>query len=140
MIKTNKNKRNVVSLPDNFCNVLDNMIDNKMICNRTDALKQIILEQQKTHPDKIIFEPQNKYPAWLSKDVLIEITKILNNPNSINNAMIAINELKTGLLVNSITSKPLCAACGHSEAGHYIDGCAGNNMKCKCLKYKPSVS
>jgi len=105
MINT-KTKRNIVSLPEQFCNVLDNMVDNKMICNRTDALKQIILEQQKTHPDQIIFAPKSiPIPAWISRrewlnekvmDEIVNIFKIADDASETHSA-IAIDEIKTAL-------------------------------------------
>jgi hypothetical protein len=103
---TNKSKRNVVSLPEQFCNVLDNLVDDKMICNRTDALKQIILEQAKTHPDKYIFVQKSlPIPAWITKrkwftekvaEEFASILKIADDAGE-TSALITLDEVKTGL-------------------------------------------
>lgn len=105
-MNTTKSKRNVVSLPEQFCNVLDNLVDDEMICNRTDALKQIILEQAKTHPNKIIFKPKSlPIPAWISNrkwlnektmNDIVDILKLADDANE-NSAMIAVDHVKTGL-------------------------------------------
>lgn len=99
---TSKSKRNVVSLPDNFCNVLDNLVDNKMICNRTDALKQIILEQHKLHPDTIKFiEKQENIPLpkWLTQNNLDTLKALIKDDSSEQHAAIILDEIRTSLKI-----------------------------------------
>ena len=53
---SNKTKRNCITISDNFGNAMDNIVDNMLICNRTDVLKHLVLEYDRLHPDKRIFK------------------------------------------------------------------------------------
>jgi len=57
---TIKKKRNVVTLPDNFCDAIDNIKDNVLIFNRTDVLKHLIIDYNAHHPEKNIFKQKQK--------------------------------------------------------------------------------
>lgn len=57
MIKlTDNRKRSIIAIPDDMCIVMDNLIDNKLICNRTDAFKHIIYELSKRAPELVKFD------------------------------------------------------------------------------------
>ena len=97
-----KTKRNVISLPDEFCNALDNKIDNKMICNRTDAMKHIMLEFHKTNPTALKFEKKPEtfsLPKWLTPHILDNIKTILNISDDANeqNALMAMMGVETAI-------------------------------------------
>jgi len=163
-----KTRRNVVSLPANFCNVLDNMVDDKMICNRTDALKQIILEQHNLHPDKVVFTEKlnsTSLPKWLSQANMDTIKSILKESDDANeqHAMIVLDKVRTALkaweevgfdglrelrAMRSTKKKAgshkgtkasnLCT-CGHPESDHYDNGgCYANEGRCDCAWFTDS--
>jgi len=94
-----KIKRNVISLPDDFCFVLDNLIDDKMICNRTDAMKHIILELRKHAPATVVFSvpTQQKNDQTISKlnNILREILGQDITQISEQSLKIWVEELKT---------------------------------------------